>query len=622
MNNSMFVTPSTRFQIIDNSAFNPPTAAEITTPVYLCAFASSKGEERMQAVYGDFEKRYGNDISFEKYGQPLLQAAAASNAGAVVIAKRVVAPDSTLANTAILAKVTSKEVQKKDKDGKPLYKDKDLGKETTDVGSGNTPIMVNEANIKFECKTVSSCKTLEEAFTQVESDLKESGPEFTYPLFMISENGRGVSNKKFRIVPNYTESKLKEYMQYSLIIMENNKTIETLPFTMDPSIIEAGVNRAIDSVIRHYSVQVKGKLFESNVEKFIAKLSEITGNTEEYIKTIDMLFAKDRRGKDLPQMKVDFESEDAFNLSYVYGTSLESGDNGAFGDHPLDTTEYKDALVDFFGGKFTDDIYDLDKYKIDIVLDANYPKEVKDKIAALTTFREDMLYIRDAGTGKKTLEEILALRNEDSLCNAFIMDHFLAYDVIDPYTKKPITVTICYSLIKLLVEHFKGGRHRPLAGEKYNFIISDAIEGTVNFVPKITPEYDQKSALLDARFNYASYFEDKLIIETFCTSQDKLTQLSFANNVLAIQEVIKAIRKRCPSIRYSFMDGDDLEKYKEDVNEVINKYSSNFYKIRLTYLQDETMVANKTFYAALEVIHRDFNVAELFKVYILKKEAK
>ena len=70
------------------------------------------------------------------------------------------------------------------------------------------------------------------------------------------------------------------------------------------------------------------------------------------------------------------------------------------------------------------------------------------------------------------------------------------------------------------------------------------------------------------------------------------------------------------------MDGDDLEKYKEDVNEVINKYSSNFYKIRLTYLQDETMVANKTFYAALEVIHRDFNVAELFKVYILKKEAK
>lgn len=357
------------------------------------------------------------------------------------------------------------------------------------------------------------------------------------------------------------------------------------------------------------------------MDKYIAKVSELTKDTPEYLKSIDLLFGKDRRGIDIQEIKVDFESEDAFNLNSVYGIDLDSGDNGAFKDKPLDTEEYEEALVNFFGGEFSDDIYDRDKYKIDIVLDANYPAEVKEKIAALVTFRGDCMYFRDCGLNKKTLEEIKACKTDETIHNFYILDNHLSYDVIDPYTKKQIPVTVNYSLAKLLIDHFKNGRHRPLAGEKYNFILSDAIEGTVNFVPKVTPKYNQKEELGNINMNYGSYFGDKLIMETFWTSQDAFTQMSFANNVLAVQEVIKAIRTKCPSIRYTFIDGDDLEKYKEDVNEVIDKFANNFYKIRMVYLQDQTQIANKVFYAAIEVTHRDFNVAENFEIYILNKEA-
>lgn len=618
-NNSRLVIPETRINIIDNSAFNAIQEPSVVLPVYLCAFASDKGKEEMEVITGDFEKKYGSNISFVKYGQPLLQAAVASNNGAVVIAKRVVAEDSTLANTIVVAKVTSKEVQKKNAKGELLYIDKSTSDLTT-VAEGNDPAMMNEVTTKFDCQTVTSCKTLNEVLTRIEDMLNTEGPEFAYPLFVLSDNGRGLSNKKFRVSPNYVDSKLKEYMQYNLYIIENNKIIETIPFTMDGTIIEAGMNRSIESVVKKYSNQIQAKFLDSNVEAYISKLAELTKYTPEYIRTIDFLYGKDRRGSDIQGLKTDFESEDAFNINDTFGIQLESGSNGAFGENPLDTEEYTQALVEFFDGTFTDDIFDVDKYKIDIILDANYPEEVKEKIAALVSFRKDCMYFRDCGLGKKTIEEIKACKTDETIHNYNILDNHLSYDIIDPYTKKHIPVTVNYSLAKLLIEHFKNGRHRPLAGEKYNFILTDAIDGTVNFVPKVTPSYNQKQELADINMNYASYFGDKLIMETFWTSQEQLTQMSFANNVLAVQELIKAIRTKCPSIRYTFIDGDDLEKYKEDVNEVIDKYANNFYKVRMTYQQDETAIANKVFYAVIEVIHRDFNVAESFDIYILNKE--
>lgn len=167
------------------------------------------------------------------------------------------------------------------------------------------------------------------------------------------------------------------------------------------------------------------------------------------------------------------------------------------------------------------------------------------------------------------------------------------------------------------MEHFKNGRNRPVAGKLYNMVIPEAIEGTVNFLPKITPAYDQKETLSDAKINYASYFDGLLTLETLYTSQEKNSQFSYVNNILAIQEVIKAIRTRCPKIRYSFMDGEDLEKYKEDVQAVLSKYSNNFLQLKLVYTKDESMLANKIFYATLQVRFRNFVQTEYFKVYAL-----
>lgn len=609
--------PTSIFEIIDNSDSPAIAATETVQPLFMLGFSSEKGPEDLRLVKGSiFNKLYGDDISFAKHGQPLLQAALIASNGGTILAKRVVAEDSTLANIAVIAKVKSKEVQKTNALGEPLYTDSDTEQETTE-SDGNTPIMITVADIVYECKSVENAKNLETIKTAIERDTDLEGTlnsTFVYPLFILADNGRGVSNKRFKISPDYNTSKYADYMTYVFSTIEKNKTVESFTFTMNPDVIEAGANKAIDNVIKTSSNQLVAKLFEANLYAFIKKVAEISKNTVEYCVNNDLLFGRDKRGNLMPSVNVDLDG--GANLSYSYGINLENGTNGEFGTAPFGTEAYKQQLVELFNGTFSNEIYDVDNYKIDLIVDANYPDDVKRAIESFADFREDLVYIRDMGLGVKTIDEIIA-NNAQNTASKYCATYHTSYDIIDPYTKKQISVTIGYSLTRLLIEHFKNGRNRPLAGQLYNMVIPEAIEGTVNFLPKVTPAYDQKETLYEARINYASYFDGVLTLETLFTSQEKDSQFSYINNVLAIQEVVKAIRTRCPKTRYSFIDGEDLEKYKEDVETVLNKYSNNFLQLKMVYTKDEAMLSNKIFYASLQVQFRNFVQTEYFKIYAL-----
>ena len=606
--------PTAIFELIDQSEASALQATEVVQPLFMLGFSSDKGPEDLRVVKGNtFFKLYGDDISFVKHGQPLLQAANIINNGGTLLAKRVVADDAMLANIVVLAKVKSKEVQKTNAQGELLYEDSETHEETTEQ-SGNTPIMITIADISYETVSVENCKDLETIKTEVERKLNETGPEFVYPLFILTDNGRGLSNKRFKISPDYNTSKYGEYMTYIFSTIEKNKVAESFTFSINPDVIEAGVNRSLENVIRVSSTQLKCKLFEANLYSFVEKVAEISKNPAAELIGYDILFGRDRRGNLLPSLKVDLD--EGANLSYTYGIDLENGHNGAFGTAPINKEEYKQKLVELFDGTFSNEIYDLDNYKIDLIVDANYPQEVKRAIEGFANFREDFMYLRDMGTNVKTLEEILS-GNVGNSKDTFSATYCTCYDILDPYTKKQIRVTIGYSLCRLLIEHFKNGRNRPLAGQLHNMTIPEAIEGTVNFLPKITPAYNQKESLYEAKINYASYFDNVLTLETLFTSQEKDTQFSYINNILAIQEVIKAIRSRCPKTRYTFIDGEDLEKYREDVEAVLNKYTNNFLSLKMVYTKDESMLANKIFYASLEVQFRNFVQTEYFKIYAL-----
>ena len=639
--------PETVFEWEDKSSIADAVTEQIITPVFMTAFASPKGTENTGFYTSEnFYKEFGSDINFEKYGQAFLQAERSIRAGGKLLCKRVVAEDSTLANIAIVAHVKKIKVQKTDEQGNKLYIDKD-GHETTEAktivpnGSeeisdletievNNTPVYLNtsKCQIKYTANSLQNMKSLDEVVDGIDNlyktdngdiagDAAES-EECIFPLFVLTETGRGTSGKRFRITQNTTLSKHSEFVYYNFELIEDSKVTESFTFALNPDTMVNATNISIQNVIRTSSYQLQCKMFDSFILEFLDKVADYSGNTIDYIKSNDILFSVEK-GKSTESLTgiTIAEDEDSYNFAYEYGNDLKNGTNGAFGDYPLKTEAYKEQLVKFFGGEITNTIYDLDNYKIDIILDANYPNEVKRKIEELAAFREDLVFFEDMGTAMTTLDKIVDANNIAKHDKTIYINH-LSYDILHPYTNKQVRVTYTYTFATLLVDHFNNGRIRALAGKRYGITIPEAIEGTVNFIPMTTPSVREKDTLVDNKINYGVYYDGTLVIETQYTSQEANTQLSFVNNVLGAQEVVKKVRSKCPLIRYAFLEGqENLLKYKEDVQAVLDTLSGNFKSLTMEYFEDTTMLNNKVFYAGIVIEFKNFVQKEYFKLTTL-----
>lgn len=598
----------------DQSDINRLPVTEVRNrALFGSVFTSDKGPEGWTRVVGeDFFNLYGKTISFARHGQPLLQTAMAINAGAEMLCKRLVADDAALANIGIVATVSDTEVQASDADGNPLYYD-DEGNET--VEKTENPIMTTEKTVKYSIKSATGVKTLDEASSMITKDCGEN----EYLLYVIADNGRGISKKRIKIVPNYRLSKGQIYTLYNLSVLENSVEDESMTFTTNPAIIVNNQNISLGSMIRTYSTQLVCYENEAGLDSYVSALAEAAGVTYDEMYQNDILFCRTNKGEIIKGVSLDSTGID---LSYNYGQMLANGDNGSFGATPITQTEvWSEQAINAINGTFDNVIFNLDQYKLTAWVDANYPSEVKRALEFLAAFREDFMYFRDQGLGQTSLELIESERWNETH-NMFCASYPQSYDIIDPYTKKQISVTIGYDLAQLLVAHCDNGCILPTAGMKHKMIISNAIYGTLSFTPTVCPdpEGNQKEKMEDLRMNYASYIDNQLVLETLWTSQEKYSQWSFVSNVMGAQEIVKAIRSRCPAIRYSFIEGEDLTQYKADVEEVIAPYASNFRTLELEYIADATYSANKIFYAALNIVYKEFVQTEWFKVTALNSQ--
>lgn len=609
--------PSTTFIIEDRSYIEDlPINAQNPSPVFAQFFTSDKGPEEMREYVGEEFNVFGSP-NFARHGQPLLQAQRLINNGATVLAKRIVAPDATLANLIVLVKVKSVSSQKTDADGNPLYTDASTGEEVT-TPDGNEAIMVTKCSMTYELQTVednlNDISALKEAaLAYADYEGKTAVEEKVYPICLIADNGRGVSNKKIRIASNISGSRNRSYLSYVFQVIEDSAVTEATIFTLNPDITTATSNLSLKDVSKTYLNEVKVFSFDDVMRDFISTIKEITGIED--IDNIDILFGKDKKGAALDS----FEVADDVNLSIPTGYALQSGSNGSFGTSPLTSDAYTDELVKAFNGTFTHDIYDVDNIILDGIIDANYPDKVKRAIESLIEFREDAFFFCDLGTGLMTVEDILA--KADSVAKSrYIGIYGNSYDVIDEYSKKQITVTTGYTLAQILPKHFAENRHAPVAGSLYGFTFDEIVEGTINFLPKIIPGRNQKEELFSNHVNFISYLDKVPVLESEYTTQEDYSGFSFINNTLAVQRVVKAIRVKCPKSRYSFMEEEDLVKYEEDVQAILNNYTSNFTTLKMEYAADKTYEQNMTYYAILYIQFKKFVQAEVFRIIAINND--
>ena len=124
----------------------------------------------------------------------------------------------------------------------------------------------------------------------------------------------------------------------------------------------------------------------------------------------------------------------------------------------------------------------------------------------------------------------------------------------------------------------------------------------------------------DIRVNYAIFEDDNCVVQSCYSSQDAYTQLSYFGNIIAIQEVMRAVRTACPRQRYTLASGSDLTNYATAVNSVLNEFVSNFDTLRFTYTNDPLKTSQKIFYASIEFAFLGWAQTEIFDIYAINNE--
>lgn len=648
--------------ILEDQSYIPSlnVADSTTRPIVFAGFTSDKGTEEYTKWQGeDFFDQYG-EISFARHGQPLLQAANVINNGGIVYAKRVVDPTSRLAMLGVVAHV--KEISRQETrikmdplTGSPITKEdgsyvtEELYWKAVDVaqfsepaqrplytkdeaGADGVAAMYKVCQVNYSVETLDAEENVHGndyvATSKAFYDKYKNKKDNKFPLFLVMDNGRGVSQKSITISLDSTLSRSAQSARYVIDIDENNNTLESIVFSLNPSEVEAGYNLFFDSVVKRNSKQVKCFGYEDQMQLFYAKVAAIAGLSETRLRESDIIGARTWKGEAFKTFEVLESTNDGVatvKLDSFAGHSLVGGYNGdTFGTSPISnykgvtdsTSVYATEMAKVYNGTFNDDIFDIDNNPIDIVVDANYPHIVKRAIENLCNFRQDVFFFRDMGT--KGLTNILAIKNAKTLNTGgntrYVATYCQYFDVFDPYTRKQITVTMGYAIARLICMHFANGRSLVCAGQNNGWVVPEIIEGTLSYVPKVTPAGDQVAEMDDLHINFGKYYNGIFSLASEYTSQDIYTQLSFANNVLAIQELIKQIRIACPKSRYKFITGTDFEDYKKDVQAVIDANANKFASIAIDFKTDSVYAANKIVYAVIQVSFRDFAQAEIFRI--------
>lgn len=483
--------------------------------------------------------------------------------------------------------------------------DSDLDISDTEVG------VEMSATIKWSAVYIENCYS----FDQFKEELvKLYDPENgIYPLIGVTDNGRGLGCKAISLIPNIELSTSIGKMFYTVAVHEGTNRIEHASVTLGDVVynnVQYGINE-------HTCEQVKFYIDPDIYADYVASLSEVIGVEVDAMVGYDMINLTTLRGIQIDNLEVDPESIDT---AVQYGVTLEGGSNGEFGDYPVDTPAWTKALLDFYTGNYTNEIYDVDEYKIGAVVDCCYPYDVKEAIAELATFREDFVFFRDMRCDADSYQGTLSILNRFITNNKFIANYMTYYQILDPATKKRIKVSMMYDFAACLVNAFNNGIHYPTAGIANQFILESAIEGTINYIPRITPLLNQKQLVEDLRVNYAVFQQGQCIVQSLYSAQEAYTQLSYINNVLAIQEVVRSLRTSCPKKRYTFVDNSDFSSYAELCENVLRNFKNNFDYLHFEYRQDTLLAHQKIFYASVKFAFKDWAQSEIFDVYAINKE--
>ena len=556
----------------------------------LFVFTSPKGIDGKVTTItngkSEFIDTFG-DGPFSVYGQPFLNAkAAASTDVAILRCIRVTAPNATYANRHIYVRYR---IVPANEDAK-------------------TPASME---VMFIPKSVTGVKSLGELVTKAPvaaEGLSDGWKEMR--LFSVISKGRGTYGNNFRIrlSNNYRSDKVSAYKNYYFTLFENTTSREQRRVCMYPDSNISGVNYYLENVVNDTNTGSDSVMINVNDAALSILFNEykmnvdpdttLTEATFDPILGINKNLASSTNYNSFADVTNDVSGDarianfnivsDAelgtIELNSILGFSLDSGSDG---DFALGSEGREDAINKAYEAAFKGetDRNVLSKYRcpLDVVLDANYPINVKVAMSTLNdTRKEDHITYYDLGLDISSLSDPYSISEELDMYASHWTYAIDAYygKIKDPYNLKIIEVTSTYNLALKLPTHWKkhNGKHIPYAGD-YG-VIDSYIKDSI--YPVYDDSIDSKylDKLKDAHLNYAQIDAKGRVLRA---NQDTrypeigtsltVSNLTELNNCHIILDIKKDAEAIAAEFLYHFNEDTDLSVFNIRLETLTSKYA-------------------------------------------------
>lgn len=314
---------------------------------------------------------------------------------------------------------------------------------------------------------------------------------------------------------------------------------------------------------------------------------------------------------EIPFLSIDAVGSGKVAVSGASGIALTGGDDGAF---TIGRTGRSEALIaaylKAYSGEMDRNIFSRKLFPTDIILDANFPIEVKAAMTELVHTRKDTMAFYDLGTEFNTFEGMMEELADLEPYATSRDESVEAYygKIQDPVTFKIVKVSSTYPLASMYPLHFQanGAKHVPLAGSSYGritgFIRKSAFPVYDDDIDQITLD-----KLVDARVNYLKVNSLKQVVRaTQTTRQDADTNLSECSNVFILHDIRRDAIMLCEQYEYNFAEASDLQRFNKAATILADKYAAAQVKtITAVFDMNDWETERGILHLYIEFIHKD-----------------
>lgn len=586
-------------EVIDRSIVTP----EITVPVDFVLFApffSDKGKDSVLLPWDNetiFVEKNG-EPNERKHGQAIYNAINFMRGGGRVLGLRLMPSDAKYAYGVLNIRTRLVEdyefLDPEDPDTVLYTADiMEISPTMSPLPSGITipEGLVEEQKLKLIAKTLQG------------STYKDAGDGWVnnyLTVFKCKGRGKYGNDMGIKLSLNVTlDEDIEDARRYYLEMGEKNKTglwvnksdVWNISFLSTSTDLTGTVSEYMDTVIASDTFkdiynEISAYTSEDCYEALIASFTPLCtaldpADPDEYVeeaKNIDFLFLVDKEGNKYkkfvePLDPADIPSNGADTDFSFTGGYLQGGSDGGLDSanyDPLVTTDIPAAIADVkeellvqaFRGEIAPDILSLYKYQINVILDANFPIDVKKEMVYLARTRLDVVPYLDCGFAA-TVESAINFRKQNFADITDYLGNFWGQSgqAYDSYTKKYLDFTYIYDIA------YKLPFNRRYIGP--NKLMAGVAKGEVMTMKNLSwiPSEDQKTDLLRATINYVEEIrlDQYAIMSNRTTYPYRLSYLSSIRNVQAITEAIWIARQILTDLRFEEDANATMVKAKEAI---------------------------------------------------------